>query len=601
METSSSEMNTRMINMINGVQNTNSVILQTIAESKSEINICGSYVMWAIECEVLKKILNAARDNGVRLKCIIEITNENPDCYKKLIELVEIRHLDGMKTNFILNETKCLSINANDTFALQERKTDPEIIDIGIMQVVEQYRQMFNLLWSNATKVSAQKMVAEIKEGEDVQIKPCTMDIIQDRNRVEPLILSEIQHAKSEVVIAVSSIQHLENLAAIGLVDNIEQAKHRGVNIMILQAEEDREERGESRNDVALSSSSLSSQTISDLRKYAEIKHILGIQGMIVLIDNSKMLTISDEADGLNFIAVYSDNKSLVKNFGSLLDSLSDETDMLSSIVLIKDDLVKSNKQLVEANERLKIQDKMQRDFIDVAAHEIRTPIMPILGYAELLEEQEEYEAVAGVVTAEEHKNNKRNYIKTIIKNAEKLKHLTETILDIAKMESGILNLNREQLNLEDVILSVIDDMQEHISTDPIKKGNIKLKYASNDDNNISIINADRNRLSQVISNLLKNAIKFTNEGIITIKTEKKDGHILVNITDTGTGIHPEVLPRLFTKFATKSEVGGTGLGLFFCKSVIEALGGKIWAENNNKHSKKRGATFTFSLPLYEE
>ena len=107
-------------------------------------------------------------------------------------------------------------------------------------------------------------------------------------------------------------------------------------------------------------------------------------------------------------------------------------------------------------------------------------------------------------------------------------------------------------------------------------------------------VEADKARLNQVIMNLLSNAIKFTREGNITITTENKDGQLLVRIKDTGVGIDSEIFPRLFTKFATKSETGGTGLGLYISKSIVEAHGGKIWAENN---SNGKGATFSFAFP----
>ena len=102
----------------------------------------------------------------------------------------------------------------------------------------------------------------------------------------------------------------------------------------------------------------------------------------------------------------------------------------------------------------------------------------------------------------------------------------------------------------------------------------------------------DRSRLTQVISNLLNNAVKFTTEGTISIGTEKKDNQVIVSIKDTGSGIEHEILPRLFSKFSAKS-FEGTGLGLFISKN-IEAHGGRIWAENN---ADGKGATFSFSLP----
>ena len=187
--------------------------------------------------------------------------------------------------------------------------------------------------------------------------------------------ISEIQHAQSEVLIAVNSILYLEYLAETGLVDSLKQAQSNGVNVMILYSEG---QNGEART----------SQIVSTITNYAQIKCISGIYGTIVLIDNSKVLTINEGDDGSETFVVYS-NKSIVKNIGSLLDSLWNEKEMLDSIIAIKDNLADSNKQLTEANEQLKIHDKIQREFINMAAHELRTPIMPILGYAEILEAEQ--------------------------------------------------------------------------------------------------------------------------------------------------------------------------------------------------------------------
>lgn len=139
-----------------------------------------------------------------------------------------------------------------------------------------------------------------------------------------------------------------------------------------------------------------------------------------------------------------------------------------------------------------------------------------------------------------------------------------------------------------------------------LKKKNLKLIYKSSDNNNEIIIEADRNRISQVIHNLLNNAIKFTEKGSITVTVERKKDNkndkgdeILVSIKDTGTGIPPEILPKLFTKFTTKYMSGGTGLGLFISKSIIEMHGGRIWAINNNEENKESvGSTFIFSLSV---
>jgi signal transduction histidine kinase len=249
--------------------------------------------------------------------------------------------------------------------------------------------------------------------------------------------------------------------------------------------------------------------------------------------------------------------------------------------------------ELKKANEELKDKDKLNNEFINVAAHEIKTPIQPIVALSELLQQE-------GINNIEKNKQ----LLDIILRNSKRLKQLTEELLDVASIESGSFFLKKEKFNLKEMITYVLREFEETIQN----KNNIKFFLEFNDNNEI-IIEADRNRLSQVIHNLLHNAIKFTKEGSITVIVErKKDNNnnnnyneILVSIKDTGTGIHPEVLPKLFTKFATKSPIAGTGLGLFISKSIIVMHGGKIWATNNKEKDKGVGSTFTFSLPVKQE
>jgi signal transduction histidine kinase len=406
---------------------------------------------------------------------------------------------------------------------------------------------------------------------------------IGDPKHAYSLFASEIQHAKSEVLIAVNSILYLEHLAETGLVDSVKKAQSNGVNVMILYSE--------GQNEMATTS-----PVVSAIKNYAQIKRVSGIYGTIFLIDNSKVLTINEGDDGVKDFAVCSNNKSIVKNIGSLLDSLWNEKEMLHSIIAIKDNLADTNKQLVEANEQLRMHNKMQREFIDIAAHELRNPIMPIVGFAEMLEaeqEQEEQEGTIGEIEKNRNKN-KRNYIDAIIRNAKRLMQVSDLILDIARIETKTFNLDKERLSLRDLLLDAVDDQIITIAQDMEKKDNIKLKYEPSDDD--IPIQADRIRLTQVISNLLGNAVKFTRRGAISITVKKENDKAIVGIQDTGLGIDAEVMSRLFSIFATKSGTDGTGLGLYISKIIIEAHGGTISAANNEDGI--RGATFTFSLPL---
>jgi signal transduction histidine kinase len=272
--------------------------------------------------------------------------------------------------------------------------------------------------------------------------------------------------------------------------------------------------------------------------------------------------------------------------------------------------------ELRTANEELRNHDKIQKDFINIAAHELRTPIVPILNLSELLYSNVLLHSNVKGEQQEKQQNEMLEMLQIILRNANRLLQLTEDILDVTRIESDTLKLRKEKFNLNDVILNVVDDCRKQIAN-----GNVKLIYDLG--NSATLVEADKRRLTQVISNLLNNAIKFTKEGNVTVSSILKrkdigrDGagseerareeEVLIAVKDTGTGIDPELMPRLFTKFATKSYQG-TGLGLFISKAIVEAHGGKMWAENNNINninnasSGKRlgGATFYFTLPVID-
>lgn len=244
-------------------------------------------------------------------------------------------------------------------------------------------------------------------------------------------------------------------------------------------------------------------------------------------------------------------------------------------------DLNESNYKLMIANESLRKKDEAQNQFINIAAHELRTPIQPIVNAIYLLE-------------SANMKSEKRiQYMDIIKRNTEKLSRLAEDILDVTRIESNTLKLNIERLDLHNLILNTIEDFRK----------NIHFVYKDLTINheglpNIPLyVNGDKLRLSQVMFILLDNATKFTKKGSISVKTQIKSKSVQVTVRDSGPGIDAEILPNLFTKFVTKSD-RGTGLGLFIAKSIIDAHGGIIWAENN---FTQRGAIFIFTIPLSEE
>jgi signal transduction histidine kinase len=231
----------------------------------------------------------------------------------------------------------------------------------------------------------------------------------------------------------------------------------------------------------------------------------------------------------------------------------------------------------------------MQREFINVASHEIKTPTQAILSYTDILRK---------------HPERREQISDALHRNANRLQRLTNDILDITRIESQTLKLNKEKFNLTELVSTIVEDFKNDIQKN---SSDVKLLYEPEDS---LVVEADKQRITQVISNLLSNAIKFTREGSISINVLKRlrnegvknnNQEVVVSVQDTGTGIDPEILPRLFTKFATKSDIGGTGLGLFISKSIVESHGGKMWGKNNNNminNGESRGAIFYFSLPL---
>jgi signal transduction histidine kinase len=295
--------------------------------------------------------------------------------------------------------------------------------------------------------------------------------------------------------------------------------------------------------------------------------------------------------------------KEAKQNLNSSYNSLLIANDRLveanAKFAAVNKELATVNKELAQVNGQIRQHQEKQKEFINIMSHELKTPIQAIVGYIELLFDKPE---------------EKFEYGDFIIRNAERLQKIISNIRDMSKIDNNALTLNKEQFNLNEVLSSTVDDIREHLF--PANK-NVNIVYNNPVivDKDL-IIEADKERIIQVISNLLDNAIKFTKEGTIRIDIEKSGGinndkddtvsnnnniseEIIINIKDTGKGLDSRTFSELFFKFFTTSEAGGTGLGLYICKSIIEAHSGRIWTKNNNEDGK--GATFSFSLPLYQQ
>ena len=423
---------------------------------------------------------------------------------------------------------------------------------------VNQFNSLFEELWKNG--IDAVDRIKDIEAGVDL----ADIEVIPNSTKAQTKYLDMVKSATEEILLVFPTIDALIRQEKIGAIELAkEAAKERNVKVRIL-----------------MPANKLTEQSVGELKqdylRHIDIRYIEQMsetKATILVVDrkSSLVMELRDDAETTFAEAIglstYSNSKAGVLSYVAIFDNWWKQTELY--------------RRVIEANERLKVNDKMQKEFINVAAHELRTPIQPILGLTEILrfriKDREQLEL-----------------LDVTIRNARRLQRLTEDILDVTKIDGQSLRLKKERFNLHEMMLSILADCKDQLKDNK----NIKLELAivSKEDRDTVIVEveADKARLNQVIMNLLSNAIKFTREGNITITTENKDGQLLVRIKDTGVGIDSEIFPRLFTKFATKSETGGTGLGLYISKSIVEAHGGKIWAENN---SNGKGATFSFAFP----
>ena len=553
-----------------GPKNVMDILLQFLFKANT-IDSCGDYKGPSVAIEAYKNLLADLKTRGIKFRYVTDITKENINYCKELIEFSdEVRHLDGIKANFSVSETEYIA-----TATLQEAKPIPQVIYSNVKDIIEQQKYVFETLWSKS--IPAEQKIREIEEG----LQPDVIEVIQNSNRAKELYLNLVKTATKEIMLIFPTMNAFIRQDKIGVIQSIRKAvKERSVKVRILMPvsnltentiryitqeynqSHQKDDYYDNINNI-VTADGIDDIDIRHIERMSETKAtILIVDRKLSLVmelrDDSK--TTFNEAIGLS---TYSNSRPGVLSYIAIFDNLWIQTELYE--------------KLKEANEQLKVHDKMQKEFINIASHEMKTPTQAILGYSELLQT---------------HPERREEIIQAIQRNAARLRKLTSDLLDITRIESQSLRLNLERFNLNDFMSSVIRDCKSSLDSN---NDNIKLVYNEPLSKGDLLIEADKGRLTQVISNLLDNAIKFTKKGTIFITSEKKDNHVIVSVKDSGDGIHPEIFPRLFSKFATKSETG-TGLGLFISKSIIEAhSGGKIWAENN---ADGKGATFSFSLPL---
>ncbi len=531
--------------------------MKSVIGNSSERSVCSTIgAMQLIHnnfFEEYKKIIDKHRRDrqGKGIRWITSIID------KDSIDLVKIFLNAGIQVRHVRNLTPMsFAVDNKHFYATVEKMEEGKMMESLLISnepvYINHYNSIFEELWKNG--INAVDRIKDIEQGLDLT----HIEVIPSSGKAQEIYLNAVKEATAEILWIFPTANAFTRQDKIGAIPLAKKAaQERNVKIRIL---------------VPLSSSI--EQKIHKLKENCpdnviDVKYIEQMtetKATILVVDRkaSLVMELRDdlkstfvEAIGLS---TYSNSKAGVLSYVAIFENLWKQSDLY---------------------EQLKINDKMQKEFINIAAHELRTPVQPILSLSEILQSDISNNA------------KQQEFLDAIVRNAKRLQRLTENILDITRIESHSLELRKERFSLNENIINVINDMNKQAVLRNNNNKTVSILFEPKQD---IIVEADKVRIYGVISNLLKNAIHFTNEGTIHIAAaEKMDyNEVIVSVKDTGEGIDPEIFPRLFTKFTT-SSVTGTGLGLFISKSIVEAHGGKIWAQNN---SDGIGATFYFSLPL---
>jgi signal transduction histidine kinase len=499
--------------------------------------------------DIKKKLLDKQKKGehkGIRYVTIID--NDKINLVKAYLNLgIQIRHVRNLPPMSFGISDKMIAATIEK---MEGGRKVQSLLISNESFYLRHFDSIFEELWKNG--IDAADRIRDIEQGIDL----ADIEIIPNPRQGISKAWSIIKNAKEEVLVMFSSTNALLRQIDMGALQLMKfVAEMHGAKIRLLVSTDSNE--------------SMLSMILQDLRSQCprvdvrSMDKALHTRITIVLVDRKECIIteLKDDTRDISYsapgLSTYSNSKSIVSSYVSIFESLWKQ---------------------MELYEQLKVHNKMQKEFINVAAHELRTPIQPILGLSEVLLSEE---------------GDIRRYhdpISAIHRNAKRLQRLTEDILDVTRIESQTLELKKERVNINEKIRDVINDVKNQINNPD------RLKIIFSEKIKPVYVESDKTRLYQVIANLITNAIKFTKEGTITVSVDVNDNNdeLIVTVKDSGEGIHSDIIPRLFTKFATKSNTG-TGLGLYISKNIIEAHGGRIWAVNNQDG---RGATFSFSLPV---
>jgi signal transduction histidine kinase len=545
------------------IENPDEIIRQIsrLTASSNELSTClssgGLHYSHKYFFDIKKKLLDKQKKGEHKgIRYITNIDNENVELAKLYLDSgIQIKHVKNLPPMSFGVSDKEMAVTIEK---MEGGRVINSLLSSNEPLYVKHFASIFEELWRNG--IDAKSRIRDIDEGIETE----GIEIIRNPTESLKIAYDIVKSARHEVLRIYPSINALRRQIRAGAFRIFKEVLEDGVKVRIL-IPADEQQIAELESEITLVLPQLEIRSIDK-----SLQTSIGI----IVVDRKKSLIIESRDDTKdNYydavgLAAYSNSRPIALSYASVFETLWKQAELY--------------KQINFYYEQLKIHNKMQEEFINVAAHELRTPIQPVLSLSELLLSKkgdiEQYEEI----------------LESINRNGKRLQRLAENILDVTKIESQSLQLKKEKFILNDLILSIFTNYESHMKKAEIS--NVKLAMAPKED--IVLVEGDKERLTQVFDNILSNAIKFTKEGRITVSIERMKENDkefgVVSVKDTGSGIDSEILPRLFTKFATKSQTG-TGLGLYISKRIIETHGGKVWAENNLQET---GATFSFSIAL---
>ena len=508
--------------------------------------------------DIKKKLLDKQkRGEHEGIRYITSIDNDNLYISKLYLEYgIQIRHIKNLPPMSFSVSDKDIAVTIEK---MEGGRRVQSLLISNEPLYVRHFTSLFEEIWRNG--IDGRYRIKQLEEEEGVE---SDIEVIQNPDRTEELYWNIVKLAEKEILLILPTANAVIRQEKMGIIKYLaEVTKSRNIQVRILMPQVNLNHRP---HHFAI-------EELNPIHQQQQDNPIdsLDVRYLQQLSDTKATILIADRKASL-VIEVRDDSKSTFSEAIGLATYSNSKPGILSYISIFENLWIQT-----ELYEQLKVHDKMQKDFINIAAHELRTPIQPILGLTE-------------AILSQSKDDTQKELLEVVVRNAKRLTTLIENILDVTRIENQSMSLRKERFNLNRIILNILEGYK---SQDSKKKDNVKIVFTSKDD---FLVEADKGRIMQVISNLMNNAIKFTVKGTITVTTKKEEenNEIIVSIKDTGTGIDPEIMPRLFSKFATKSQTG-TGLGLFISQNIVEAHGGKIWAENN---SDGKGSIFSFSLPL---